>query len=39
MPAPKMKTATYADIEALPPHIVGEIAFGSLHTHPTHAAA
>ena len=26
--------ATYADIEALPPHVVGEIAFGALHTHP-----
>ena len=26
--------ATYADILALPPHVVGEIAFGVLHTHP-----
>jgi Uma2 family endonuclease len=26
--------ATYADIEALPPHVVGEILFGALHTHP-----
>ena len=26
--------ATYADIEALPPNIVGEILFGSLVTHP-----
>ena len=26
--------ATYADIEALPPNVVGEIAFGVLHTHP-----
>lgn len=26
--------ATYADILALPPHVVGEIAFGTLHTHP-----
>jgi hypothetical protein len=37
------KTATYADIEALPPHVVGEILFGSLETHPRptprHAAA
>ena len=28
------KSATYADIEALPPHLVGEILFGSLVTHP-----
>jgi Uma2 family endonuclease len=34
MPAPKLSPATYADIEALPPNIVGEIAFGVLHTHP-----
>lgn len=26
--------ATYAEIEALPPHVVGEILFGSLVTHP-----
>lgn len=26
--------ATYADIEALPPHVVGEILFGTLSTHP-----
>jgi Putative restriction endonuclease len=26
--------ATYADIEALPPHMVGEILFGSLVAHP-----
>lgn len=26
--------ATYADILALPPHVVGQIAFGVLHTHP-----
>jgi Uma2 family endonuclease len=26
--------ATYADIEALPPNVVGEILFGSLVTHP-----
>jgi Uma2 family endonuclease len=30
----KTKTATYADIEALPPNVVGEILFGSLVTHP-----
>jgi Uma2 family endonuclease len=30
----KTKQATYADIEALPPHVVGEILFGSLHTQP-----
>lgn len=28
------KQATYADIEALPPNVVGEIIFGSLVTHP-----
>jgi len=28
------KIATYADIEALPPNMVGEILFGSLITHP-----
>ncbi len=27
-------SATYADIEALPPHVVGEILFGNLVTHP-----
>lgn len=30
----KRKSATYADIEALPPHVVGQIAFGILHAHP-----
>ncbi len=43
MTALKTKHATYADIEALPPNIVGEILFGSLVTHPRparrHAAA
>lgn len=34
MPLPKSKTATYADIEALPPNVVGEILFGTLVTHP-----
>jgi Putative restriction endonuclease len=43
MAEPKKSPATYADIEALPPHVVGEILFGSLHTQPRparrHAAA
>lgn len=30
----KPRVATYADIQALPPHIVGEIAHGVLHTQP-----
>ena len=30
----KARNATYADIEALPPHVVGEILYGVLHTHP-----
>ena len=30
----KARTATYADIEELPPHVVGEIVFGVLHSHP-----
>ena len=30
---PKTRPATYADIEALPPHVVGEILFGVLQTH------
>lgn len=30
----KSKPATYADIEALPPNMVGEIIFGALHAHP-----
>lgn len=34
MREPKSRPATYADIEALPPHVVGEILFGVLHTHP-----
>ncbi len=34
MAQPKPRPATYADIEALPPHVVGEILFGALHTHP-----
>jgi Uma2 family endonuclease len=40
---PLRRPATYADIEALPPNIVGEILFGELVTHPRpsprHAAA
>lgn len=28
------RTAIYADIEALPPNMVGEIVFGVLHAHP-----
>jgi Putative restriction endonuclease len=43
MAEPKKSPATYADIEALQPHIVGEILFGILHTQPRptipHAAA
>lgn len=31
---PQQRAATYADIEALQPHVVGEILFGVLHTHP-----
>jgi Uma2 family endonuclease len=34
MPLPKQRPATYADIEALPPHVTGEILFGVLYTHP-----
>jgi Uma2 family endonuclease len=34
MAKPKPRSATYADIEALPPLVVGQIAFGVLHTHP-----
>ncbi|MGE3246279.1 MAG: Uma2 family endonuclease [Beijerinckiaceae bacterium] len=34
MAEPRRKPATYADIRALPANIVGEIAFGALHTHP-----
>ena len=31
---PTPRPATYADIEALPPHVTGELIFGALHTHP-----
>ena len=34
MATSRRKPATSADIEALPPHMVGEIAYGVLHTHP-----
>lgn len=34
MPLTKTRPATYADIEALPPHVVGEILFGVLHARP-----
>jgi Uma2 family endonuclease len=30
----KSRIANYSDIEALPPHMVGEILFGALHAHP-----
>ena len=33
-PAPQPRTATYADLEALPPNMIGEIVFGALHAHP-----
>lgn len=34
MPGLKPRAATYADIEALPENMVGEILYGALHTHP-----
>ena len=34
LPKNKSKPATYADIEALPDNVVGEILFGVLHTQP-----
>ncbi|MBV1694117.1 MAG: Uma2 family endonuclease [Hyphomicrobiales bacterium] len=34
MSAPARSPATYADLEAVPPHLVAEILFGSLVTHP-----
>ena len=33
-PRPKPHPATYADLEALPPNLVGEIVFGALYAHP-----
>jgi Uma2 family endonuclease len=37
MAEPAKKIATYADIEALPPHVTGEIIYGSLYTQPSPA--
>jgi Uma2 family endonuclease len=34
MAEPAKRNATYADIEALPPHVTGEIIHGSLYTQP-----
>ena len=34
MSAPARKLATYADLEAVPPHLVAEIIYGVLETHP-----
>jgi hypothetical protein len=34
MADPAKRNATYADIEALPPDVTGQIVFGALHTHP-----
>lgn len=34
MAKPQLRPATYADIEALPPNVVGQILFGVLHAHP-----
>lgn len=31
---PKRREATYADLEALPPNVVGQILYGVLHAHP-----
>jgi len=43
MPNPSKKPATYAELEAVPPHLVAEILAGELVTHPRpaprHAAA
>jgi Uma2 family endonuclease len=43
MTAPRKSPATYADIEALPPNVLGEILYGVLHKQPRptipHAAA
>jgi Uma2 family endonuclease len=35
MADPATKIATYADIEALPPHVTGEIIYGTLYTQPS----
>jgi Uma2 family endonuclease len=34
MADPAKKTATYADVEAAPPHLIAELINGSLYTHP-----
>lgn len=34
MPDPASRTVTYADLEAVPPHLVAEIVYGNLVTHP-----
>ena len=34
MPDPAKRSATYADLEAVPPHLVAEIIHGTLVTHP-----
>jgi Uma2 family endonuclease len=34
MHATRAKSATYADLAALPPNMVGQIIYGVLHTHP-----
>lgn len=34
MAQPKPRAATYADIRALPPNMVGQILYGVLHAHP-----
>mgnify|MGYP000902756082 CR=1 FL=1 len=43
MAEPSRRPATYEDLKAVPPHLVAEIIFGSLETHPRpaprHAAA
>lgn len=39
MAAPARKPATYADLVALPPHVVGELVAGELHVSPRPAAA
>ncbi len=35
MTSPAKRPATYADIEALPPHLTGEIIFGDLYVQPS----
>ncbi|HSN98013.1 MAG TPA: Uma2 family endonuclease [Candidatus Nanopelagicales bacterium] len=38
-PAQKLRRATYADLEAVPPHLVAELIRGTLHTFPRPAPA